>query len=35
MLNMGYVDEILVGREVLSRLPELVREWVETVRAQA
>jgi hypothetical protein len=27
MLHMGYVDEVLVGREVLSRLPGLAREW--------
>ncbi len=29
MLHMGYVDEVLVGREVLSRLPDLVKEWVK------
>lgn len=28
MLHMGYVDEIIFGREVISRLPELVKEWV-------
>jgi hypothetical protein len=28
MLHMGYVDEVLVGREVLARLPELVRGWI-------
>jgi len=28
MLHMGYVDEILVGREVLTRLPISVREWM-------
>ncbi len=28
MLHMGYVDEVLIGREVLTRLPELVREWI-------
>ena len=27
MLQMGYVDEIIFGREVLTRLPELAREW--------
>ena len=27
MLHMGYVDEVLVGKEVISRLPELVKEW--------
>ncbi|MFZ4694232.1 MAG: DUF7687 domain-containing protein [Verrucomicrobiia bacterium] len=29
MLHMGYVDEVLVGREVLTRLPVLVKEWIE------
>jgi hypothetical protein len=28
MLHMGYVDEVLFGREVLERLPALVKEWV-------
>jgi hypothetical protein len=28
MLQMGYVDEVLFGREVIERLPELVAEWV-------
>ena len=27
MLHMGYVDEVLVGREVPSLLPEIVRSW--------
>lgn len=27
MLNMGYVDEVLFGKEVLDRLPVLVKEW--------
>lgn len=29
MLHMGYVDEVLVGREVVTRLPELVGEWID------
>jgi hypothetical protein len=29
MLHMGYVDEVLFGKEVVNRLPELVKEWVE------
>ena len=29
MLHMGYVDEILFGREVISELPRIVAEWVE------
>jgi hypothetical protein len=28
MLNTGYVDEVLFGREVVERLPQLVSEWV-------
>ena len=27
MLHMGYVDEVVFGREVLARLPELAQEW--------
>ncbi len=27
MLHMGYVDEIVFGREVLVRLPELAKSW--------
>lgn len=28
IMHMGYVDEVLFGREVLTRLPLLAREWV-------
>lgn len=28
MLNMGYVDEVLFGYEVIERLPEIVQNWV-------
>jgi hypothetical protein len=31
MLHMGYVDEVLFGREVVERLPKLVKEWVAVV----
>ncbi|MDB5803562.1 MAG: hypothetical protein JWN73_884 [Betaproteobacteria bacterium] len=27
MLHMGYVDEVVFGREVLTRLPLLAKEW--------
>lgn len=27
MLHMGYVNEVLVGTEILDRLPALAREW--------
>jgi len=29
MLNMGYVDEVLFGYEVIERLPIIVNEWVD------
>jgi hypothetical protein len=29
MLHMGYVDEVLFGKEVESRLPAIVSEWVK------
>jgi hypothetical protein len=28
MLHMGYVDEVLFGREVVTALPNIVNEWV-------
>jgi hypothetical protein len=28
MLNMGYVDEVLFGREVVAELPRIVAEWM-------
>jgi hypothetical protein len=34
MLHMGYIDEVLFGREVMDRLPDLVREWVEIYQSQ-
>lgn len=32
MLHMGYADEILFGREVVSELPRIVAEWVELAK---
>jgi hypothetical protein len=32
MLHMGYVDEILFGKEVLDGVPRLVKEWVATAK---
>lgn len=32
MLHMGYMDEVLFGREVIERMPKLVKEWVATAR---
>lgn len=34
MLHMGYVDEVLFGREVVDRLPIVVAEWVALARLQ-
>lgn len=33
MLHMGYVDEVVFGREVITRLPELARDWKATYDA--
>ena len=32
ILNMGYVDEVLFGREVLERLPQIVCHWTELLK---
>jgi hypothetical protein len=32
MLHMGYVDEVIFGREVTERIPALVREWAEIAK---
>ena len=34
MLHMGYVDEVLVGKEVVQRLPALIKEWVKLSKAR-
>ena len=35
MLHMGYVDEVLFGREVLTRLPQIAKEWSKAYRERA
>ena len=35
MLHMGYVDEVLFGRETVKRLPKLVKGWVRDVRCRS
>ena len=35
MLHMGYVDEVLFGREVVERLPALVKSWVRLAKTRA
>lgn len=32
MLHMGYVDEVLVGRQVIERLPLLVPLWIQRLK---
>lgn len=34
MLHMGYVDEVLFGKEVLDRLPAIVKEWVKIAKGR-
>jgi len=34
MLHMGYVSEILFGREVVERLPAIVADWMQKYRDQ-
>jgi hypothetical protein len=33
MLHMGYVDEVLFGSEVMERLPDIVKQWVNIAHA--
>lgn len=34
MLHMGYVDEVLFGKEVVARMPEIVKGWVAQHKQQ-
>jgi excisionase family DNA binding protein len=34
-LHMGYVDEVIFGREALSRIPVLAKEWVAERKTRA
>lgn len=34
MLNMGYVDEVLFGREVVEEIPRLTREWLGLIKSE-
>jgi hypothetical protein len=34
MLHMGYVDEVLFGREVATRMPDIVKGWVAEYKAR-
>ena len=35
MLNMGYVDEVLFGREIVGELPRIVHEWKALLRTRS
>ena len=35
MLNMGYVDEVLFGEEVVEAIPRLTREWIALAEKRA
>jgi len=35
MVHEGFVDEVIFGRQVVARWPELVQEWVTTSKAAA
>ena len=34
MLHMGYVDDVLFGREVVTELPRIVRQWIVQEKAR-
>ena len=34
MLHMGYVDEVLFGREITERMPKIVKGWVAMAKAR-
>ncbi|MBI5388677.1 MAG: hypothetical protein HZA90_28785 [Verrucomicrobia bacterium] len=35
MLHMGFVDEVLFGRETVERPPKLVKAWMQTCRSRS
>ena len=35
MLHMGYVDEVLFGREVVDRIPELTSKWLALLKSRS
>lgn len=35
MLHMGYVDEVLFGKEVVTRLPDIAKGWATDYRSRA
>jgi hypothetical protein len=35
MLHMGYVDEVLFGKEVLTRMPKIARAWAKEYKGRS
>ncbi len=35
MLHMGYVDEVLFGKEIVTRIPDIAKRWVEEYKIRA
>lgn len=35
MLHMGYVDEVLFGKDVVERLPRIVKDWIAKYKLAA
>lgn len=35
MLHMGYVDEVIYGKEVIERLPSIVKEWKKFTKRES
>ena len=35
MLHMGYVDEVLFGRDVVDRIPKLAKEWLSLLKSRS
>jgi len=33
MLHMGYIDELIIGKEIETKLPILIKEWIQTYDA--
>lgn len=34
MLHMGYIDEVLFGKEVVDEMPRVVKGWVEALETR-
>lgn len=34
ILHMGFIDDLIVGKEVLSELPKIINEWKSEIKAR-